>query len=90
MKLDDSPFFRKAVTPWHDSDLFCMVICVLSAAVFVFARIGFGFAQAHERYQPYGWIPLVLMALSAMILASSAIRLIVRLVKRYREREEEI
>ncbi len=90
MKLDDSPFFRKAVTPWHDSDLFCMVVCVLAAAVFLFARIGFGFAQAHEQYQAYGWIPLLLMVLSAIILAANAIRLVVRVVKRYREREEEV
>ena len=90
MKLDDSPFFRKAVTPWHDSDVFCMVVCVLSAAVFVFARIGLGFVQSREAYQPYGWIPLILMALSGIIFAANAIRLIFRLVRHYRERDEEI
>ena len=90
MKLDDTPFFRKAVTPWHDTDLFCMVACVLAAAVFLFARIGFSFAQAHEQYQAYGWIPLVLMVLSAFILASNAIRLIVRVIRRHREKGEEM
>jgi hypothetical protein len=88
MKLDDSPFFRKAVIPWHDSDLFCMVVCALAAAVFLFARIGFGITQSHEAYQAYGWVPLLLMVLSAVILAASAIRLIVRIMKRHRDRKE--
>ena len=90
MKLDDSPFFRKAVIPWHDSDLFCMVVCALSAGVFLFARIGFSFAQEHEGYQAYGWVPLLLMGLSAIILAANATRLIVRIIKRHREKEETV
>lgn len=90
MKLDDSPFFRKAMIPWHDSDLFCMVVCALAAAVFLFARIGFSLSQTHEAYQAYGWVPLLLMVLSAVILAASTIRLIVRIIKRHRDREESL
>jgi len=88
MKLDQSPSFRKAVTPWHDSKLFCAIISLLMALVFFFGDIGARFALEHEEYRAYRWVPLVLMVLSGVVLAVNLTRLLVHIIRRPPENDE--
>jgi uncharacterized membrane protein len=89
MKLDQNPFFRKAVIPWHDSDLFCILICIFMTFVFLFSKVGFRLALENARYQEHAWVPLVLMVLSGIVLASNLIRLSIRMVRRRVTESEE-
>ena len=87
MRLDHSPSFRKVVIPWHDSDLFCMVISVLMALVFSFSRIGLRIASEVEDYHSHGWVPLLLIILSGIVLATNIIRILTRMIGRRAEEE---
>jgi len=49
MKLDPNPSFRKVPVPWHGSDAFCLVIAMIMAVVFVFARIGLRLTMIKHR-----------------------------------------
>ncbi len=82
MKLDQNPFFRKTVIPWYDSDLFYITICIFMTIVFLFSKVGIRLALEHARYQEHAWVPLVLMVFSGIVLASSLIRLSIRMVRR--------
>ena len=88
MKLDSTPSFRKVVIPWHHSDLFCMVICVLMALVFSFGRIGLRLASQIESYHSHGWVPILLMILSGVVLAANMIRILIRMVRRRSEEDD--
>jgi hypothetical protein len=88
MRLDHNPFFRKVVIPWHDSDLFCMIMSVLMALVFSFSRVGIRIASEVEDYHSHGWVPMLLMILSGIVLAANIIRILTRMVRRRDEEEE--
>ena len=88
MKLDQNPSFRKVVVPWHQSDLFCIVMSVFMALVFLFSRVGLQLAARHEEFQGYGWVPQVLMVLSGIVLATNLIRILTRMVRRQSEENE--
>ncbi|MBN1841546.1 MAG: hypothetical protein JW883_04580 [Deltaproteobacteria bacterium] len=85
MRLHQNPSFRKVVIPWYDSDVFCIVISVFMALIFLFSKIGLRFALEHEEYQRHGWVPLVLMVLSGIVLATNLIRILTRMVRRRAE-----
>ncbi len=85
MKLHQNPSFRKVVLPWYDSDLFCIVISIFMAMVFFFSSIGIRVALENEEYQGHNWVPLVLMVLSGVVLATNVIRVLIRMVRRRTE-----
>jgi hypothetical protein len=88
MKLHQNPSFRKVVIPWHDSDLFCIVISVIMAVIFSFGRIGLRLATDMEAYHRYGWVPILLMVLSGAVLSANIIRILIRMVRRRSEDDE--
>jgi uncharacterized membrane protein len=88
MKLAQNPFFRKAVTPWHDSDLFCIAVAAVMALVFSFGRIGLRVASGMEAYHGYGWVPILLMVLSGIVLGANIIRILIRMAGRRSDEEE--
>jgi len=88
MKLAQNPSFRKVVIPWHDSDLFCIAFSVIMALVFSFGRIGLRLASEIEEYHGYGWVPILLMVLSGIVLAANIIRILTRMVSRRSEEDE--
>lgn len=85
MKLHQNPSFRKVVLPWYDSDLFCIVISIFMAMVFFFSGIGIRVALENAEYQGHDWVPLVLMVLSGVVLATNVIRVLIRMVRRRTE-----
>ena len=90
MKLAQNPSFRKIVVPWHDSDLFCIVVSVFMVIAFSFGRVGLRLATESEKYHGYSWLPVVLMVLSGIVLATNLVRVLTRMVRRRSEEDEEL
>ncbi|MBW2107739.1 MAG: hypothetical protein JRI36_03605 [Deltaproteobacteria bacterium] len=88
MKLDPNPSFRKVPVPWHGSDAFCLVIAMIMAVVFVFARIGLRLTCEVDAYHDYAWLPIVLMILSGGILVANITRVLTRMIKHRPEEDE--
>jgi len=87
MKLTQNPSFRKVLLPWYDSDLFCIMISIFMALVFGFSGVGFRVALEQDEYQGHCWVPLVLMVLSGIVLATNLIRVLTRMVRRRSEEQ---
>jgi hypothetical protein len=64
-----------------------MVISVLMALVFSFSRVGLLMASGVDDYHAHGWVPLLLMILSGIVLASNIIRILTRMIRRRAEEE---
>jgi hypothetical protein len=85
MKLYKNPLFRKVVTPWYDSNLFCLIISILAAHVFYFSTIGISVALEHHQYERYRWVPITLTFLSGILLVTNLFRILSRMVSRSTE-----
>jgi len=78
MKLDQNPFFRKAIIPWHDSTLSCWIFIVICLFTLIFAVIGINVACANQEYAGFVWLPALMALLSLFILIKILIKLIMR------------
>lgn len=78
MKLEKHPFFRKVITPWHDSDPVCWIVAALSFGVSVFSGFGVKVAIQTQDYLGYIWFPLLLGALSFFLF----LKIVIRVTKR--------
>jgi len=87
MKLHKNPLFRKVITPWYDSDLFCLIISIFAAYVFYFSTVGISVALEHHQYERYCWVPITLMSLSGILLVTNLFRILSRMVSRSTEEE---
>lgn len=87
MKLSKNPSFRKVVTPWYNSDPFCLVISIFLSLVFYFSTVGIGVALEDQQYQRYCWVPITLMFLSGILLVTNLFRILSRMVSRSTEDE---
>lgn len=79
MQLDQSPFFRKTITPWYDSNFACWVLIVAMAPVFAFALAGFLVAAGEPSFSPHTWFPTTLCTLSGFL----ALKVFFRLKSRH-------
>lgn len=82
MKLQKNPSFRRVATPYHDSDLFCLIISVFAALVFYFSLAGVSVALENSVYQRHCWVPVTLMSMSGILLATNLFRILSRMVNR--------
>ena len=78
MKLDQNPFFRKAIIPWHDSNLLCWVFIVICLFTLIFAVIGINVARANQDYASFVWLPVLMAFLSLFVM----IKIMLKLIKR--------
>ena len=78
MHFTPRPVYRREIIPWYDSNTACAVMIGFLLSVMLFALIGFFEARANPAFNPHTWVPLLLFALSATILASTVARLIQR------------
>jgi len=76
MPSPKSPVFRKAIIPWYHSKAFCGITIALMILVMLFGFAGISVAHEHEQYNGYIWVPLILIALSGVVIAINVIRLI--------------
>lgn len=87
MPLDEQhPVFRKEIAPWYDSEVACFMVIFFLILVLLFGVAGVSTALEHEDYRAYVWMPALLIALSAGVVAS----VIIRLVKRYTARASKL
>ena len=79
MPADKNPVFRKAVIPWYDSTTAHILVALFMLLVSLFASAGLVVARENPAYRGYIWVPALLLAMSAAIIATT----VVRLIKRY-------
>ncbi len=83
MKLDPIPIYRKIFVPWHDSEAACLFVIVFLFFVVLFGFAGIKVANEEPHYQPYLWVPILLVVLSSGVIVSITIRLIRRFLSRF-------
>ncbi|MBF0203263.1 MAG: hypothetical protein HQK67_02885 [Desulfamplus sp.] len=81
MELDKSPFYRRIITPWYDSDVACWILILWSISVLIFTLIGLEIAISTPELNQYIWFPFVLTSLVLIIIISAILRMILRNVK---------
>lgn len=79
MQLDQNPFFRKAITPWYDSNVACWVLICGMVLVFFFAVGGVIVAADNSDFTPHIWFPLFLTGLSGFLTVKVYVRLNIRI-----------
>ena len=78
MKLDQTLSFRKVIIPWYDADAACYITIGFLLPVLLFSFVGIGVAQSLPSPGTFLWVPMLLAALSALVLATVSARLIRR------------
>lgn len=78
MQLDQNPFFRKAITPWYDSNFSCWVLIAAVVVVFAFGMAGVVVASGTLKFVVHAWFPGFLAFLSGMLAVKIFFRLQVR------------
>ena len=79
MQLDKNPFFRKAITPWYDSNFACWVLICSMVLVFFFAVGGVIVAGDDPEFARHIWFPLFLTGLSGFLAVKVYVRLNIRI-----------
>jgi hypothetical protein len=82
MSHDKNPLFRRAIIPWFDSDRVCWLVIVSMILTGLFGAAGISVALESPAFQDYFWLPLLLVVMCAVVLAST----LTRLVRRHLER----
>ena len=78
MQVDHSPVFRKAIVPWHDSDVACMIKSAVMFLVLLFSIDGIKVARQIDAFNACIWVPVLLSLLSLGAFVSNISRLIRR------------
>ena len=76
MPEDNTPVFRKPITPWYHSKPAYIIVILVMLAVFFFGIAGLRVAREVAAYGDYIWVPILLMILSGGIVVTVTIRLI--------------
>ena len=84
MRLVSSLSFRKVIIPWYDTNPVCYMGIGFLLPVFLFSLVGIGVAQDLPSPATFLWVPLLLAALSGVVL----IRMIARLIRRRMDRSD--
>ena len=83
MHLEQGPGFRKTITPWYDSETICWAMIAGLAVAAAFGLVGIDVARDHPQWHGYMWLPMLLVALCALVILSIAFRLARRYAQRY-------
>ena len=78
LSSDQNPLFRKAILPWYDTDVACVLTGVFLLAVLAFSLTGVSVALEMPEGGKYVWVPGVLVALSAIGVITISLRLLRR------------
>ena len=78
MLLDQNPLFRKVIVPWYDAEKVCFTVIIFMLGIFLFGIVGIVEALETIEYNEHIWVPVLLVAMSAWVIASTSIRLIKR------------
>ncbi len=83
MPLDQNPLFRKVILPWYDTEKACYTVIAFMLLVFLFGIAGILEAVEKTEYNEYIWVPVLLVAMSTVVIVSTSIRLIKRYTHQY-------
>lgn len=83
MRYDEKPVHRKLIIPWYDNQLTCLVVICVMLAVFLFALSGISAAAESPIRHKVIWLPILLMAMSAAVIVSTAVRIVKRIRHRF-------
>ena len=78
MKLDQTPFFRKAIIPWYESNLLCWIFITICAFELIFSMIGIRVALVKQTFTGFVLLPSLMAFLSLFVM----IKILVKLIKR--------
>ena len=79
MRLDHkNPMYRKVIVPWWDSEIACLLVIASMFVVFLFGMMGVSVAHGSIEYRPFVWVPVLVVLLSAFVILSTTVRLILR------------
>ena len=70
MSLDPNPVFRKMIVAWYESEPMCYVLIFFMFLVLLFGVAGVSVAVSNPLYADYIWVPVLLIAFSALIIFS--------------------
>lgn len=79
--IRESDYPRRFI-PWYDSQALGLAVILLSGLILLFGIIGIGVARANPLYLPFIWVPILLILLCGLLIASIALRLILRSMTR--------
>ena len=80
MPLDQNPLFRKVIVPWYDTKKACFTVIIFMLVVFLFGIAGILEAVEKIEFNEHIWVPVLLVAMSTWVIASTVIRLIKRYI----------
>lgn len=75
MRLDESFTFRRPIVPWYDADGVCIATAVFMTAVLGFGAVGVAVARRVPAFHDHLWVPLALVAGSALVILTTTVRL---------------
>lgn len=78
MRLDPHPSFRKIIVPWYDTLPFCIAVVVFMITVLGFSLVGILAGLENTAYHRYTWVPILLSALSILVITCTAFRMLRR------------
>ncbi len=78
MRLDQNPFFRRAIIPWYDSNLACSIFIAISVCALIFSLVGIKVALENSDFVSFVWLPSVMVILSLFVM----IKIMLKLIKR--------
>ena len=74
MRLYQNPSFRKAITPWYDSNFTCWALIVIMSFIFAFAIAGIIVGSGNPYFQEHAWFPAFLAFLSLFLVIKIFLR----------------
>lgn len=72
---DQSPLFRRIILPWYDTDIACVLTGVFLLLVLGFALAGISVVFETPDGARHAWVPVTLLALSAVGIFTVCLRL---------------
>ncbi len=82
MRYDEKPVHRTLIVPWYDTKAACLIVIVFMLAVLLFGLVGISVAGESESLHGGIWVPILLVAMSAVTIVST----VIRLIRRFRHR----
>jgi hypothetical protein len=78
MRLDQNPFFKRAIIPWYDSNISCSIFILICVFALTFSIIGIKVALENNAFVGYVWLPSLIIFLSLFVM----IKILLKLFKR--------
>lgn len=75
---------KRQILPWYDATPVYIGLVLFALGTAIFSLVGIDVARETARFVSLVWIPRLLLVLSVILIVCSGVRLLRRLVDRYR------